>query len=325
VREIPGIISAATSSSGVLRGHGVFMTAAPTGRRIARTDFMDANANRVSRDYFTIMGIHLVAGRDFIPSDAPQPKHTTPVKTIVNEAFVQQFFPGSNGIGKRFGTGTEGSVASAANEIIGVVSDAKYRSLRDPIHPMAYSLEANIDSGFMLNVRTRMAPETIIQPVRKALASVAPGLALLETGTLAEAADESTAPERVTATLASLFGAMATLLAGIGAYGLLAYAVTQRRREIGIRMALGAQPAHIAKLIAAQTFAMTVTGIVAGLGAALVTGPAMRSLLYGISPQDPTALAGAGIFVVLIAIAATIGPVSDAIQTPAAETLRIEA
>ena len=189
---------------------------------------------------------------------------------------------------------------------------------------MAYSLETNFDSDFMLNVRTRVAPETIIQPVRRALASVAPGLALLETGTLALAVDESRAPERITATLASLFGAMATLLAGIGTYGLLAYAVTLRRREIGIRMALGAQPADVARLIAGQTFAMTVTGIAAGLGAAFLSGPAIRSLLYGISPQDPTALAAAVIFVVVIAVAATIGPVSDAVQTAPAETLWIE-
>jgi ABC-type lipoprotein release transport system permease subunit len=177
----------------------------------------------------------------------------------------------------------------------------------------------------MLNVRTRMAPETIIQPVRQALASAAPGLALLETGTLAQAADEITAPERMTATLASLFGAMATLLAGIGAYGLLAYAVTQRRREIGIRMVLGAQPAQVAKLIATTTLTMTVMGIAVGLGAAFLSGPAIQSLLYGISPQDPTALAGAGIFMVLIAVAATIVPIADAVHTQAAETLRTEA
>jgi putative ABC transport system permease protein len=115
------------------------------------------------------------------------------------------------------------------------------------------------------------------------------------------------------------------LLAGIGTYGLLAYAVTQRRREIGIRMALRAQPAHVAKLIAGQTLGMTVMGIIAGLGAAFLTGPAIRSLLYGISPEDPAALAGAAIFVALIAIAATIGPVSDAVQIQPAETLRIEA
>ena len=324
VYEIPGVISASTSSSGVMRGHGLFMTAVPTGQRITRADFMNSNVNQVSRNYFASMGMRVLAGRDFIPSDAPQPKQTTSVKAIVNEAFVRQLFPGSNGIGKRFGMGTEGSMASAADEIIGVVSDAKYRSLRDPIRPMAYSLKTDFDSDFMLNVRTRMAPERIIQPVRRALASAAPGLGLVETSTLAQAVDESTAPERITAMLASLFGAMATLLAGIGTYGLLAYTVTQRRREIGIRMALGAQPAHVAKLIAGQTVAMTVTGIVAGLGADFLSGPAIRSLLYGISPQDPRALAAAVIFVAVIAVTATVGPVSDAVQTAPAETLRID-
>jgi predicted permease len=325
VREIPGVVSAATSSSGVMREHGIFATVVPAGRRITRTDFMDSNANRVSRDYFITMGMHMLAGRDFIPSDAPKPKETIPVKAIVNHAFVRQFFPGSNGIGKQFGTGVEGSIASAENEIVGVVSDAKYRSLEDPIRPMFYSLETDIDDDFMLNVRTRMRPEGIIQPVRQALASVAPGLALLETGTLAQAVEDTTAPKRITATLASLFGTVATLLAGIGTYGLLAYAVTQRRREIGIRMALGAQTADVAKLIGGQTLAMSATGIAAGLAAALLIGPAIRSLLYGVSPQDPTALAAAAIFVVLIAIAATVGPASDAIQIQPAETLRTEA
>lgn len=325
VHEIPGVISAATSSSGVLRGHGLFTTAVPTGRRVTRADFLDANANQVSRDYFTTMGMRLVAGREFIPSDTPQAKQTTPVRAIVNEAFVRKLFPGSSGIGKRFGTGAEGSIASADNEIVGVVSDAKYRSLRDPIVPMAYLPGAGEDSDFMLNVRTRMPPERIIGPVRQALAAVAPKLELREAGTLAEAADETTALERMTATLASLFGALATLLAGIGTYGLLAYAVTQRRREIAIRMALGAQPAQIAKLIAGQTFAMTIVGVGAGLAAAWLSGPAVRSLLYGISPQDPTALTAAGIFVGLMAIVATIGPAWEAVQIQPAETLRMEA
>ena len=113
VHQIPGVVSAATSSSGVLRGHGLFMTAVPAGRRITRADFLDANANQVSRNYFTTMGMHLVAGRDFIPSDAPPPKQTTAVRAIVNKAFCPTALPGSNGIGKRFGTGVEGSIASA--------------------------------------------------------------------------------------------------------------------------------------------------------------------------------------------------------------------
>ena len=178
----------------------------------------------------------------------------------------------------------------------------------------------------MLNVCTRMPPEkdSLVRfgkrwrLSRRSWNCAKPGM-------LAEAADETTALERMTATLASLFGALATLLAGIGTYGLLAYAVTQRRREIAIRMALGAQPAQIAKLIAGQTFAMTIVGVGAGLAAAWLSGPAVRSLLYSISPQDPTALTAAGIFVGLMAIVATIGPAWEAVQIQPAETLRMEA
>jgi ABC-type antimicrobial peptide transport system permease subunit len=305
--------------------HGVFSTVAPAGQRITHGDFIDSNLNQVSRDYFTTMGMRLIAGRNFIPSDARQPNQSTPTKTIVNEAFVRRFFPGTNGTGKRFGSGVEGEIASASAEIVGVVRDAKYRSLRDPIRPMYYSIQTDFHSDFTVNVRTRMTPETIIQPVRQALASIAPDLVLIETGTLAQSVDDTMAFDRITATLASLFGAMAALLAGIGIFGLLAYAVTQRQREIGIRMAIGARPVDVAKLIAAQTVMMTAAGIIAGLAAALLMGPVMRSLLYDISPADPVALAAAAIFVVLIAIAATIGPTIAAIEIEPAETLRAEA
>jgi ABC-type antimicrobial peptide transport system permease subunit len=190
---------------------------------------------------------------------------------------------------------------------------------------MVYSLQAGSDSNFILNVRTSANPGSIIGPVREALSSVAPGLAVLETGTLAEAVEEITAPERMTASLASLFGAMAALLAGIGTYGLLAYAVAQRRREIGIRMALGAKPGNVARLVARQTFAMTSVGVTAGLGGAMIAAPAFRSLLYGISPLDPVAMIVAGIFVIVVSALATVGPASQAVQIEPAEALRLEA
>ena len=184
----------------------------------------------------------------------------------MNQAFVQRFFPNTQPLGKLFGRGVAGEVASEMYEIIGVVSDAKYRSLRAPVVPIFYTCETDFDQ-FVLNVRTRTRPEAIIAPVRKTLASLDPGLPFLEVHTLAEEADISMAGERITAALASLFGGIAALLVGVGIYGLLAYVVAQRRREIGIRMALGAQPSQIGKLIARQTLVMTAAGIIAGLGA----------------------------------------------------------
>ncbi len=306
-----------------MRGHGLSATVAPAGQSISRSDFMNANVNLVSPGYFVTMGIRVLAGRDFAATDSAKGKPGVPVRAVVNETFARRFFPDTNPLGKRFGWGMEGTVASGKFEIVGIVSDAKYRSLREPIRPTYYTLDNDFDS-FVLNVRTRVRPEAILQPVRKAAASIAPALPFLEVHTLAAEVADSTAPERTTAALASLFGAIAALLGGVGIYGLLAYLVTQRRREIGIRMALGARASQIAELIVGQTLVMTVCGVVVGLAVALLAGPALRSLLYGVSPEDPAALAAAAIFVAIVALAAAVMPALDAAQVDPAETLRLE-
>ena len=323
VRAIPGVESVATSSIGVMRSHGRSGSVARTGEKIGWADFMNANNNDVSPEYFRTMGMRVLAGRDFAPSDIPQPKQATPTRAIVNEAFARRFFPGLNAVGKRFGTAIEGSVAGPSYQIVGVVSDAKYRSLREPVRPMYYLLETDFDS-FVLNVRTRGRPEAILEPVRRAAAQVAPDLPFLEVSTLEREVEETTAPERAIATLASVFGIVAAVLAGVGLYGLLAYAVVQRRREIGIRMALGARPVQVAGLVARQTFVMTLGGILVGVAGALLAGPAFRSLLYGLTPADSLSFAVAGLSVGLVAMAATIGPVLEATHIEPAETLRTE-
>jgi len=323
VRAIPGVVSVGISSIGVMRGSGVAMTVAPAGQRITPADFLDTSTNSVSPDYFNTIGMHILVGRDFIPSDVPEPKHIGRVMVVVNQAFQRRFFPNTQPVGKLFGPGVASDVASEKYEIIGVVSDAKYRSLRAPVVPTFYTPVIDPDE-FVLNVRTRTRPEAIIASVRKTLASLDPGLGFLEVHTMAEEVDNSMVGERITAALASLFGAIAALLVGVGVYGLLAYVVAQRRREIGIRMALGAQPAHIGKLIARQTLAMTAAGIISGLGAALAAGHAIRSLLYGISPQDPKSLLAAMIFVALTAAAGTVFPAVRAACVDPMVALRYE-
>jgi len=323
VRAIPGVVSVGISSMGVMRGTGFAMTVAPAGQRITTADFLNTSTNSVSPEYFNTMGMHILVRRDFIPSDVPEPKHVGREMVVVNQAFAQRFFPNTQPLGKLFGRGEAGEVASEMYEIIGVVSDAKYRSLRAPVVPTFYECDTGFGQ-FVLNVRTRTRPEAIIAPVRKTLASLDPGLPFLEVHTLAKEADISMAGERITAALASLFGAIAALLVGVGIYGLLAYVVAQRRREIGIRMALGAQPTHIGKLIARQTLAMTAAGIILGLGSALAAGHAIRSLLYGISPQDPKSLIGAVIFVALTAAAGMIFPAVRATRVDPMVALRHE-
>ena len=318
VQEIPGVASAALSTEGVMRGNGLPNTVAPAGQRTTVADFGNSILNEVSPEYFDTMGMHLLAGRDLVEGDDPGDKHVPPTKVVVNQAFAVRFFP-ANAIGRRFGTGRE-IMVGPDYEIIGLVSDAKYRSLREPVYPTFY--EVKTTPYFVLNVRARLRPESIIQPVQKTLAALDPSLAFLEIHTLAEEVDASASPERSTATLASLFGGIAALLAGVGIYGLLAYAVAQMRREIGIRMALGARPIDVAGLTARQTLGMAAFGIAAGLGATMAAGPLVRSLLYGILPWDPESLTVAVVFVAIVAAAATAIPAVRAAHIEPASALR---
>jgi putative ABC transport system permease protein len=323
VREIPGVLSVAISQRGVLQQHGTSANVAPAGERLRDGDIMLTNTNSVSQAYFETMGIRILAGRDFLPGDLIQPKQGAQNKAIVNEAFVRHFFPGSDGLGQRFGFASLGGIAAPEWEIVGVVSDSKYRSLREPTRPMVYSPFTG-DSEFTLNVRSEAPPESILHTLAQAIGPVAPDLTILESTTLAREVNESTAPDRTMATFALLFGGAAILLAGIGVYGLLAYSVLQRRKEIGIRIALGALPAQVAQFVSVQILVITVFGIGAGLGATVLIGPALRALLYGIPARDPFSLALAAALVLLIAASATVLPTWNALRTDPAETLRAE-
>jgi ABC-type antimicrobial peptide transport system permease subunit len=163
-----------------------------------------------------------------------------------------------------------------------------------------------------------------MQPVRKALAALDSGLPFTEIHTLAEEVDASAAPERLTAALATIFGVFATLLAAVGIYGLLAFAVAQRRREIGIRMALGARAADIGRMLGLQAGAMVAGGVILGLGGALVAGKWVRALLYGVAAADPFALALAALAVALVSATAIAIPTARATRVQPASALRQE-
>jgi predicted permease len=318
VREIPNVVTVALATRGVMRGRGIGMTVAPAGQRPSTADFLNTNLNVVSPEYFDTMGIRVVAGRDFTRADDPKAK---PGKVVVNQAFVRRFFPNIDPLGQGFGAGPPQRVVNRMFEIIGVVSDAKYRSMREPMMPAVYQVSHEFGS-FVLHVRTRGRPESIIQSVRQALAALDPALPFVEISTLAEEVDASTAVERLTAALASIFGTIAALLTAVGLYGLLAYVVAQRRREIGIRMVLGAQTLDIGILVGKQALVMVVGGIVLGLGAAAAAAQWMRSLLYGVAPSDPRSLAAAAVIVALVAAVAIAIPVARATHIEPAAALR---
>ena len=296
------------------------MTVAPVGQQPSTADFLNTNLHDVSPEYFATMGIRLVAGRDFTRADDPMAQ---PRQVVVNQAFVRRFFPNIDPLGQRFGAGPPQRVVERIFAVIGVVSDAKYRSMREPMMPTVYQVAYEFDS-VVLHVRTRGRPESIIQSVRQALTALDPAVPFIEISTLAEEVDASTAGERLTAALASIFGTIAALLTAVGLYGLLAYVVGQRQREIGIRMALGAQTVDIGVLVGRQALAMVVGGTVVGLGAAAAAAQSMRALLYGVAPSDPSSLAAAAVFVALVAAAAIAIPVARATHIEPAAALRQE-
>jgi predicted permease len=322
VRNVPGVHAVSVSSVAVMRGRGMSWTIAPAGERITAAHFLDASGNTVSDDYFETMGMRLAQGRGFTVSEQANGRRANSTPAVVNQAFVTKFFPNAAPIGKQFGSGVNG-VASAQYEIVGVVNDAKYRSLREPIPPMFYARGVPANS-FVINVRADASADAIIEPVRKALASVDPILPFREVHAMRDEVANSIASERLTAILASSVGACAALFAGAGIYGSLAYIATYKRREIAIRMALGAGRRDTAKVIARRTLGMVVAGIIAGLGAASVATSGIRSMLFNVSPQDATSIAAAIVFVTVVAAAATAVPVLRAMRTEPAEALRCE-
>ena len=311
VKELPGVLSAATASRAVMRGSGVKMTVQPEGQPFRPSDALNTSENTVSTGYFATMGMRMVAGRDFEPSDLG----AKPTRVIVNQTFAQQFFPDGSAVGRRLWNGL-GTVW----EIAGVVNDAKYRSLREPMTQIFYNLGS--DDVFILCVRTRVAPASMVQPVRRELAALDPALPFTEIHTLSEEVDASAAGERLTAALASLFGLLAALLAALGIYGLLSYAVAQRRREIGIRMAVGANGSDIVTFIAVRAAIPVALGVAAGCAAAWRIGPMAQSLLYGVGPGDLVSFAMAAAFVVAISCVATAVPARRAARIQPASALR---
>jgi predicted permease len=323
VRALPGVQSAAFAAIGLMHGTGMKSTIAPAGQKTTPSDFLNSSLQVISPEYFDTMGMHLISGRGFTEADGT--KHKPRMPAIVNQAFVRRFFPGQEPLGRVFGGAGVGELTKDDQEIVGVVTDAKYRSMREPIPPTVYRPyvpDPDFIDRFVLHVRTRTRPESVIQPVREILRSIDAQLPIVEVHTLAEEVDSSLWSERLVAALASIFGALAALLAAVGLYGLLAYAVAQRTREIGIRMALGARPESILGLMGRQALLMVACGIATGLGAAVLAAPAVRGLLYGVAANDAATLLAAASFVALIAALAVAVPIARAVRVEPSVALR---
>jgi predicted permease len=319
-RALPGVESAALGARSLMRGSGWKTSVGLPGTRNGRD--LNASSNTVSPDYFCTMGMRLVEGRGLAPGDGAADRK--PHIAVVNQAFVRRFFPHTDPIGRTFGTGFD-RVVTPDFEIAGIVTDTRYRSLREPFQPIIYSCfcgaAANDQGFFSLEVRSA-APAAVIPEVEALLRSLAPGVPFREVRTMQQDVDDSLWAERTLASIGGAFAAVAALIAALGLYGLLAYTLAQRRREIGIRIALGAGQGAIARTILARVLALAAIGAAAGTAIALWTGRLLAGVLWEVAPADLRVHLAAWIVVLLAVAAAGALPAWRAARTDPAQTLR---
>ena len=321
---IPGVRSVAATTDAELAGNSTSGDIVVGGYTAKEDEDMDVELPFVTADYFSTLGIPLVAGREFAASDtlASQPV------AVVNEAFARHFFGSArNAIGHTLGRHDQ-----ATATIVGVVKDSHHSSPRDPIVRTVFRPDLQIGqdrnstspSGFAFYVRTIQAPDTTISLIRRTLHDTDSKLVIDEFRTMDSQIDVTLTNELVIAMLAASFGVIATLLAAIGLYGVLAYVTTQRTHEIGIRMAIGAGPASIAKLILREVLLLTTLSIAFAIPASILLGNVLRSQLFNVSHTDPLTYAGGISIVTLVALFAAALPAWRAATIDPLQALRIE-
>jgi predicted permease len=320
VRALPGVTSASISSVAVMRGRGVAWTVAPAGETITPAHLLATVGNTVSMDYVETMGMRVVQGRSFSVSDRDALQPDSAVPALVNQAFATRFFPNGNPLGQYFGPPANG-LGSSRYVIVGVVSDAKYRSLREPI-PLTFLALGWPSGAFVLNVRTSSAPRMILEPVQKVLASINPSLSFREVHTLDAEVDASMANERLMAAVVSTFAVCAAIAAVAGIYGLMAYLAALRRREIAIRMALGATGVNIVQLMTRETLVVVLAGIVIGLAASRAVAPVLQPMLFNTSATSPVTAVVTATVVLVATFVATAGPIGRVARLAPAQVLR---
>jgi predicted permease len=314
---IPGVTSVTSSMVPLLAGSSWGTDVSVEG--FERRPGVDANArlNRIGTGYFATLGIPLVNGRDFTTADTDG---AAPV-AIVNEAFTRKFGLGQDAVGRMMGQADELDM-----QIVGVVRDAKYSAVKDEVPPVFFTPYRQTAStgGLFFYVRSSIEPAAILRAVPATVAGLDPNLPVQELKTLTQQVRENVFMDRMIGTLSLSFASLATLLAAIGLYGVLAYTVAQRTREIGIRMALGAGTGSVRLMVLRNVGIMLLIGGALGLIAAMALGRGAASLLYGIEATDPAVMVGAVLVLTLLSLAAGLVPAQRATRVDPVTALRYD-
>jgi predicted permease len=274
------------------------------------------------------MGMTMVAGRNFRESDARTGARVEgwPYRVgVVNETFVKRYFGQANPIGRHIGFGDAPGTPTPI-EIVGIVKDAKYRGLREEPTPQLFTsyLEANDVDGLAFYVRTTVDPDKVPGLLAKAVRDLDPNLPVTGMRSLEDIVGSSLTNERLVASLSSIFSLLATVLAAVGLYGVMAYSVARRTREIGIRVALGAATGNVVWRVFREAGMLVVAGLAIGLPMAWWLTRYVQSQLYGVLPGDPLTMTAAGLGLALVAALAVLIPARRAAQIDPVSALRTE-
>jgi predicted permease len=275
--------------------------------------------NEIGADYFKTFGVHLLAGREFTLADTRGSQRVA----IVNQAFAKKFKLGNDVVGKFMGDDGNDSLNV---QIVGLVRDVKYSDVKDSVPAVFYRpwrQDARAGSLFFY-VQSSLPPEQMLGSMRATMKRIDANLPIEELKTMTQQVKDNVFLDRMISVLSASFALLATLLAGVGLYGVLSYSVEQRTREIGVRMALGANSANVRGLVLRQVGVMMLIGGVVGTAGALGAGRAARSLLYRLEGHDPVALSIAVVLLACVALAAGFIPARRAAQVDPMHALRYD-
>jgi predicted permease len=316
VRALPGVTAAAVASRLPLAPDINMESVQIRGHHGPQDDGTLIDTVAVGADYLAVVGVPLVEGRAISEDDVEAQRRVA----VINETMARRFWPGRSPLGER--VYTEG-FEQAPHEIVGVVRDHKVRSVGEEPRPYMH-LPIRPSAFIPLAVRTSGPADQALPMLRAAILKIEPDIVFTDARPARDVVSATVAPTRIGAGLLGAFGGLALLLAAVGLYGVVAYSVTVRTREIGVRMALGAKPAGILRMVLARAGRLSLIGVAAGAALAALVGRVLGALLYGVSAVDPAAYAAAAAVLLLVVAVASLGPALTAARVDPLRALRSE-
>jgi putative ABC transport system permease protein len=316
--SVPGATGVAMARIALLAGNNSGTNVSVEGFTSGPDTDTDSNYNEIGPGYFQTLGVPLLAGREFTPADS----EAAPKVAIVNEAFAKKFNLGRDAVGKHMARGK----GKLDVEIVGLVQNAKYSEVKQQVPPLFFTpyRQSGRVGSMHIYVRGAADPATILRSVPSVVARLDPNLPIEDLKTMPQQVRENVFLDRMISTLSAAFAFLATLLASVGLYGVLAYTVSQRTREIGLRMALGADGARVRGMILKQVGWMTLVGVIVGVIGAYYLGTAAASLLFELQPYDPIVIASSVVLLTLVALGAGYIPAYRASRVHPMQALRYE-